>query len=184
MLLQSSPISEYVNPDTLTQPSDGAGHRQRLAGLLKCFGRYGLRITAARPVFLRMCAEAFRMQNHVPGNVFSNGRVANRDSGFQDLDVTSLTRAQFLRGDWQQRAEPPPESAVPRIEAACIARQGVFCRSCGERCDPGAIRFRPMIGRPPIPEIDAAACTGCGACVDVCPTHAVSLAAFQPRENC
>jgi ferredoxin-type protein NapF len=58
----------------------------------------------------------------------------------------------------------------------CLARRGVECRVCGDQCGVGAIRFSPRIGGPPEPEIDANACTGCGACVAPCPAAAIVIA--------
>jgi len=66
-----------------------------------------------------------------------------------------------------------PWSLVAHIGDACLARQKVECRVCREQCDAGAIRFRPTIGGVSIPELDAAVCTGCGACVAPCPAHAI-----------
>jgi len=57
----------------------------------------------------------------------------------------------------------------------CIAANGTECRICGEQCEVGAIRFKPRRGGPPIPTIDAATCTGCGACVGPCPTGAIEV---------
>ncbi|QEL63704.1 ferredoxin-type protein NapF [Oryzomicrobium terrae] len=58
--------------------------------------------------------------------------------------------------------------------SACLPRSGVECRSCGEHCEAGAIRFRLRAGGPPLPELDGDACTGCGECVAVCPVGALA----------
>lgn len=64
------------------------------------------------------------------------------------------------------------------IGDACLARANVVCRTCGDACEPRALRFRPRLGAAARPEIDIDACTGCGACVAVCPAGAVTVAAF------
>lgn len=61
------------------------------------------------------------------------------------------------------------------IGDGCLSAQGVLCRVCGEHCEVGAIRFRPAVGGRSRPELDAAACTGCGACVAPCPAGAVAV---------
>ncbi|WP_111414967.1 ferredoxin-type protein NapF [Billgrantia lactosivorans] len=61
------------------------------------------------------------------------------------------------------------------IGPACLGSQGIHCRSCGESCEVGAIRFSFNARCVPEPTVDSEACTGCGACVSVCPTHAVTL---------
>lgn len=71
------------------------------------------------------------------------------------------------RPAWNHRA---------RIFDACLARQGVECRICGEACGTGALRFRPRAGGVALPQLDDAACTGCGACLAPCPTRAIAMA--------
>lgn len=70
------------------------------------------------------------------------------------------------------------------VQASCLTERGVVCRSCGEQCESGALRFRHTPGRVARPEITAA-CNGCGACVAVCPVQAVSLCPGSvPQEAC
>jgi ferredoxin-type protein NapF len=71
--------------------------------------------------------------------------------------------------------EQPPWRLELVIANACLAQRDVVCRTCGEACAPGAIRFRPRLGGAALPEADAALCTGCGACVAPCPVQAISL---------
>lgn len=91
----------------------------------------------------------------------------------------NLTRRGLLTGmsgrrGSSDRAKP---GAVAGIGGDCLARAGIHCRSCGDACPEAAIRFRPRLGAPPLPEVGPARCTGCGACVEVCPAGAVSLGA-------
>jgi ferredoxin-type protein NapF len=79
----------------------------------------------------------------------------------------------------QPAALARPEDRLPWsrnivIEAGCLTQLGVVCRSCGEHCDAQAIRFTPMPGGVATP-VTASACTGCGACVAVCPTAAIRV---------
>ena len=61
------------------------------------------------------------------------------------------------------------------IEETCFAQRGIHCQTCGDACPQAAIRFRPQLGGPPLPEVSAASCNGCGACLAVCPAEAVAL---------
>lgn len=61
------------------------------------------------------------------------------------------------------------------IAPTCLALKQVVCRSCGESCPIGAIRFRISVGAVARPEVDLAACTGCGACYGPCPVSAVAI---------
>jgi ferredoxin-type protein NapF len=69
-----------------------------------------------------------------------------------------------------------PWSIKAHVNEKCLAQRGVECRICGEHCEVEAIRFPPRINAPPLPVIDATACTGCAACVSACPSQAVKLA--------
>lgn len=68
-----------------------------------------------------------------------------------------------------------PWTIMARIAESCLARCGVECRICGDHCQVAAIRFSPRLGGPSVAEIDAASCTGCGACVAPCPVTAISV---------
>lgn len=57
----------------------------------------------------------------------------------------------------------------------CLPKKGVECRTCGDFCGPRAIRFTPRLGGSPLPDIDVASCTGCGACFAPCPVNAITL---------
>ena len=61
----------------------------------------------------------------------------------------------------------------------CIAHQGVECRSCFDPCEARAIMMPPRLGGISIPVINTEHCTGCGACVSVCPVQAITIS--QPQ---
>jgi ferredoxin-type protein NapF len=69
----------------------------------------------------------------------------------------------------------PAWSLKIEIKSDCLARNGVVCRSCAERCEERAIRFQLQIGGRALPEVDAAACSGCGECVGICPSGSIQL---------
>ena len=79
------------------------------------------------------------------------------------------------------RAAPTPSPAgqgrvVAVLGGGCLAVQGVTCGTCADPCEPRALKVRPLLGGRALPTIDAAACTGCGDCLNVCPVGALSLA--------
>jgi len=58
----------------------------------------------------------------------------------------------------------------------CLAvTHRVVCQSCGDYCDSHAVRFIPTLRGVPSPTLEAELCTGCGACVAVCPAAAVRV---------
>ena len=88
-----------------------------------------------------------------------------------------ISRRQFLRGDFAGRTMPTVEGGLATVIAAsCLAYGNVVCRSCGETCEVGAIRFRPRLGGAAVPEVEGGKCTGCGACMAPCPVKAIVLA--------
>ncbi|MGY1458101.1 MULTISPECIES: ferredoxin-type protein NapF [unclassified Luteimonas] len=62
-----------------------------------------------------------------------------------------------------------------RVGDACLAARGIVCSSCRDACGESAISF-PHTRAVPVPQVDTDRCTGCGACVQGCPTTAISLA--------
>lgn len=59
------------------------------------------------------------------------------------------------------------------VDDACLGARGVVCASCRDACPQSAILIPPAARG--AARIDVDACTGCGACVAVCPTRAVHL---------
>ena len=109
--------------------------------------------------------------------------IVSGDGGYPTVDF-SLGECTFC-GDCVNSCQAKalvrlePEQAAWTHKATigedCLPRQGVECRVCGDFCDARAIRFPPRQGGSPLPEIDAARCTGCGACVAPCPVTAIAV---------
>lgn len=93
--------------------------------------------------------------------------------------MSGLSRRAFLRGTW--KASPDVVDAAASgpvvIGPACLALNSVVCRSCAEHCEHHAIHFRLAPGGIAIPLVRAERCNGCGACVPICPTSAITLQA-------
>lgn len=75
-----------------------------------------------------------------------------------------------------------PWSLTAAIGASCLMASGVECRTCTDVCDTSALRFRRVVGGGAIVVTDDD-CTGCGACLGVCPTGAISLIETSPKET-
>lgn len=71
-----------------------------------------------------------------------------------------------------------PWSIKAQINLSCLTQQNVECRSCADACEPEAIRFQLAIGKVAQPKVGLDDCTGCGACVAICPTKAINLSAI------
>lgn len=57
----------------------------------------------------------------------------------------------------------------------CLALSDIHCMSCQDACEVRAIRFTPRLGMVPAPQVDIDSCTGCTACVVVCPQNAITM---------
>ncbi|MBV1840435.1 ferredoxin-type protein NapF [Photobacterium ganghwense] len=77
----------------------------------------------------------------------------------------------------------PAWAMVAEIGEGCLAYQHVECRSCGDMCETQAIRFRLQPGGVAQPELEATNCTGCGSCVSVCPTSAITVVNPTNKES-
>jgi ferredoxin-type protein NapF len=66
-------------------------------------------------------------------------------------------------------------SASVSLDGACMAYQGVMCQSCKDVCDVRAVKLNYSALGMPVPEVNNELCTGCGACVSVCPTSAIKI---------
>ncbi|WP_131112197.1 4Fe-4S dicluster domain-containing protein [Sulfuricystis thermophila] len=93
-----------------------------------------------------------------------------------------ISRRDFLRGRIKAsqntvEATATTKAQLASIGPACIAYvDNVVCRSCGDACDEQAIRFSPRLGSAALPVVLTERCTGCGACLPVCPAGAITLA--------
>ena len=154
------------------------GRRHFLRG-----GYRGLK-TAVRPPgaapaeqFLSLCNRCGHCRSACPQHI-----IALTDSGYPQIDFLSgecTFCGDCARACTEGALAYSPGVAPWRVKAVvtpeCLTYRGVVCRSCGERCETGAIRFRFAQGRVARPQVDPASCTGCGACFAVCPAQAIIL---------
>ncbi len=108
-------------------------------------------------------------------------------SGSGGYPVIDFSRGQCtFCGDCVKACEPralsfpddpttPPWSLDIEIDSSCLSRNAVVCRSCGDQCEERAIRFQLQTGGYSQPQPDPTACTGCGACIAVCPSHSITI---------
>ncbi len=91
-----------------------------------------------------------------------------------------LSRRAFLQGAWKAPESAPDTHADEPVTIGpeCLALNRVVCRSCAEHCHAHAIHFRLAPGGIAIPLLRPERCDGCGACIPVCPTSAITLQAM------
>ncbi|WP_380058112.1 ferredoxin-type protein NapF [Falsihalocynthiibacter sp. SS001] len=64
---------------------------------------------------------------------------------------------------------------IAQITNDCFVEAGIACMTCRDVCPEIAITVRPQLGGIFMPILNAADCTGCGACVAPCPANAITL---------
>lgn len=132
----------------------------------------------AEPEFVVRCTRCDACIDACPEHILARGA-----GGFPEVDFTSGgctfcgRCVDACEPHALERTDRPPWALKASIAAGCLALNRVVCSVCAERCEVRAIRFRPALGAAPTPTIDAATCTGCGACVAACPVSAISLSA-------
>ena len=138
----------------------------------------------AEKVFTEVCSGCGDCIKGCPEHLLIQGRGGLPRVDFQRGECT-FCQACLERcptGALQAQADRPPWSLKATIGEGCIARSGVVCSVCGEHCESRALRLLPVAGGRVVPRIETNLCTGCGACVRVCPTQAVAVHPLSPKE--
>lgn len=68
-----------------------------------------------------------------------------------------------------------PWDLAVSVSKQCLLESKVYCRSCGDACPEGAIKFKLELASVTHIKINHELCSGCGACVASCPKDAVSI---------
>jgi len=149
-------------------------------------GRWNKHQTLLRPpwavdeaVFMEHCAnQCDACRDACPEKIIVIGRGHYPHIDFSQGECTfcqqCVDSCQYGALDYQQGSTPWNYKAAISQEQ-CITQKSVVCRSCSENCDAEAILFHPQLGGVSSPDLKQELCTGCGACVQVCPTKAVSI---------
>jgi ferredoxin-type protein NapF len=67
----------------------------------------------------------------------------------------------------------PASTLLATIGPGCLTADGIVCQGCRDACPERALEFVPA--RVAAPRLRPDRCSGCGACVPVCPTGAIAL---------
>ncbi|AHD02441.1 ferredoxin-type protein NapF [Leisingera methylohalidivorans] len=78
-------------------------------------------------------------------------------------------------------ALPIPWPVTVQITSNCLNADGIACQLCTDICDPCALRMDLSVRPVGAIQVDAGACTGCGACLAACPNNAIAFC--DPRQQ-
>lgn len=132
--------------------------------------------------FLSLCTRCDDCISACPENIIVHG-----DGGFPEVD--------FKQGECtfcNKCAEVCQEDAVQvennnswqldvSVNSKCLSLNAIVCRACGDNCEPQAIHFNMKLGGISEPQISLDDCTGCGACMYVCPIDGAIQ--IKPQES-
>lgn len=132
---------------------------------------------AAEPDFVATCSRCGDCVGACPENILEAGRGGYPQVNFSRGECTFCggCAGKCKSGALNRWADDAPWPLKAAVAPSCLALKQVVCRTCGEACPSGAIRFRISAGAVARPEVDLAACTGCGACYGPCPVSAVMI---------
>lgn len=68
-----------------------------------------------------------------------------------------------------------PWPVTLQISNKCLALSSIYCQSCADICQSGAITFGYHQSAIPEPQVDLDSCNQCGACLATCPQDAIKL---------
>lgn len=143
-------------------------------------GRSGTLAEALRPPwvvvdrFLDLCTRCGACVGACPERIVKRGSGGFPELDFQRGECTFCGKcAAACPEPLFDIAAPKPWDAAAFISDRCLPRRGVICQSCKDACQAAAIIVAPA--RVPIPTVDIDRCTGCGACVAICPVDAIDV---------
>lgn len=135
-----------------------------------------LRPPWACEAFAGSCTACGRCLEACPENILIAGEGGLPEVDFQRGECTFCAAcAEACPEPAFDREQALPWRQTATIAGGCLTEQNIVCQSCGDACPEAAIRFAPRLHGVARPQVDALACSGCGACVSACPSAVVSV---------
>ena len=128
--------------------------------------------------FLEVCTHCSECINHCPENIIVKG-----DGGFPEIDfqkgectfcgecVDVCDSGALLKHNSKQQ----PWRITAHIKDTCLTFHNVTCSRCADECESRSIKLNYSVHGISTPEVNNDNCTGCGACVGVCPVSAIAV---------
>lgn len=140
--------------------------------------------TADESLFTRGCTQCGDCITACEENVIIKG-----DGGFPEInfDIGECTFCQKCVNSCKETLfnsfDSKPWQLNIEISSDCLTTKQTHCQICQDSCETEAIVFQYLHASVPQPNITLADCTGCGACVSVCPESAIKLSTSSLGEH-
>ena len=148
--------------------------------------------SVAQANFLELCTRCSDCVTECPENILMAGSGGFPTTNFQHNECTFCGDCVSACPSGALSSENTPWQQAPIISEQCLAQKGVVCRSCSDACDPEAIIFNwtnqaetnnstqtnshtPGIRGVATPSVNNDLCNGCGACISICPSDALTM---------
>ena len=126
--------------------------------------------------FFKRCTQCNDCIDACPEKILIKGKKAYPQVDFKLGECTFCTDcATACKADALHDKGQAPWHYIAQINAQCLNRKGVMCRSCADCCDESAISFKLAVGGFSSPMINLQQCTGCGACIAPCPNSSIEI---------
>lgn len=103
------------------------------------------------------------------------------DGGFPEIDfnIAECTFCQECVNHCQEDMFDKNQASAwhykAQVSDRCLSADSVYCRSCAESCETQALTFNFTDTLFVSPDVVSDDCNGCGACVAICPTKAITV---------
>jgi ferredoxin-type protein NapF len=132
-------------------------------------------------LFFKLCTQCNDCIGACPENILVSGDKGYPQVDFKRGECTFCGDCETACKDKAlQSTGQAPWHYVAQINAHCLNKKGVMCRSCADNCDQSAIHFQLAVGGFSSPQIDLEQCTGCGACIVPCPNGSIEITQNHP----
>lgn len=129
----------------------------------------------AEKQFIDSCSRCGDCIKVCPENIIAQGSGGFPVIDFRQGECTFCHQCVDICQEDVFNKNTKPWHIVANIKDNCLSKIGVICQSCADVCDNRAIEFSLQVGGIPNINLSIDQCSGCGACVSICPKNAIIM---------